>query len=86
MIPQLFQIRKREEENPGTFTFHLRPQTRERDTLAFVPGQFNMLFPFGAGEVAISLSGSPLEQKEWVHTVRSVGLVTRALERLQEGD
>jgi NAD(P)H-flavin reductase len=48
------------------------------------PGQFNMLYLFGLGEVAISIAsdpGGPL-----VHTVRAVGSVTSAMARLRAGD
>jgi NAD(P)H-flavin reductase len=49
----------------------------------FVPGQFNMLYMFGLGEVAISLSGDPAEEGRVVHTVRAVGAVSRAITRLR---
>ena len=50
---------------------------------AFVPGQFNMLYMFGLGEVAISLSGDPAEDHRIVHTVRAVGAVSSAITRLR---
>ena len=40
------------------------------------PGQFNMLYAFGVGEVPISISGDPAQPTELVHTVRAVGAVT----------
>src|SRR4051794_26829087 len=46
---------------------------------AFAPGQFAMLYVFGAGEVPISVSAIPADGDALVHTVRSVGSVTRAL-------
>jgi NAD(P)H-flavin reductase len=52
----------------------------------FVPGQFNMLYMFGLGEVAISLSGDPAEESHVVHTVRAVGAVSRAITRLRRHD
>lgn len=52
----------------------------------FRPGQFNMLYVHGSGEVPISISGDPAEPGRLVHTVRSVGRVTRAMERLAAGD
>ena len=52
----------------------------------FRPGQFNMLYAHGVGEVPISISGDPAEPARLVHTIRSVGTVTRALERLGAGD
>ncbi len=48
------------------------------------PGQFNMLWVFGVGEVPISLSGLRADGT-LVHTVRSVGAVTDALSHLAVG-
>jgi NAD(P)H-flavin reductase len=42
-----------------------------------------MLYTFGRGEVAISISGDPAEQGRIVHTVRKVGPVTAAITRLR---
>ena len=54
--------------------------------IAFKPGQFNMLYPFGAGECAISISGNPSEPRKLLHTTRVVGSVTKALYALKPGD
>jgi NAD(P)H-flavin reductase len=45
-----------------------------------------MLYVFGVGEAAISLCGDPAETETILHTIRAVGSVTGALERLQAGD
>jgi NAD(P)H-flavin reductase len=52
----------------------------------FAPGQFNMLYAFGVGEAAISISGDPAVPGRLVHTIRSVGKVSDALTRLRPGD
>lgn len=52
---------------------------------AFAPGQFNMLYAFGVGEVAISICADP-DAGPLEHTIREVGTVTRALARLAKGD
>ncbi|WP_346840107.1 FAD/NAD(P)-binding protein [Microbulbifer sp. SAOS-129_SWC] len=83
MIPQLYRVERRQEEFPGTFTLQLAADRGSAS--AFRPGQFNMLYAFGAGEVAISMSGSPLTEP-LVHTIRTHGLVTRALQQLRVGD
>ena len=44
-----------------------------------------MLYAFGLGEVAISLSGDPGNVNRIVHTVRAVGSVSTALTRLRSG-
>jgi NAD(P)H-flavin reductase len=59
----------------------------------FKPGQFNMLHLPGSGEVAISHCGPPsdipqaqLPNGSFLHTIRAVGRVTRAIESLRVGD
>lgn len=52
----------------------------------FAPGQFNMLYLPGIGEAAISISSDPRERAHVGHTVKAVGNVTHALERLGVGD
>ncbi len=52
----------------------------------FLPGQFNMLYLPGVGEVPISLSADPRSTTTWAHTVRAVGNVTQQLARLGVGD
>jgi NAD(P)H-flavin reductase len=52
----------------------------------FVPGQLNMLYMFGLGEVAISVSGDPAETGRIVHTVRAVGAVSGAITRLRRNE
>jgi NAD(P)H-flavin reductase len=69
-----------------------RRETRESVTIAlepagepWLPGQFNMLYAFGVGEVPISISGDPWRADRLVHTVRSVGMASDALCRLRRG-
>ncbi len=50
----------------------------------FKPGQFNMLYVYGQGEVPISISSIRKDLIE--HTVRLVGDVTEDLFNLKEGD
>jgi NAD(P)H-flavin reductase len=52
---------------------------------SFLPGQFNMLYAFAVGEVPISMSGDPARAAEWVHTIKALGAVTRALCALRRG-
>lgn len=85
MLPRTFRLRDVNRETPDTFTFHLGP---EEDSMrfAFFPGQFNMLYAFGVGEVPISICGDPLIQDTVTHTIRVVGAVTKAMNKLQPGD
>jgi NAD(P)H-flavin reductase len=52
----------------------------------FAPGQFNMLYAFGIGEAAISMSGDPADPSAVVHTIRALGSVTRAICAARAGD
>lgn len=56
------------------------------DGFPFQPGQFTMLYEFGAGEVPISVSGDPARPASLVHTVRAVGSVTKSICAVREGD
>ena len=85
MLPQPFRIRRVKRETHDTFTVELHPQNGAGG-FSFAPGQFNMLYLFGVGEVPISISGDPQQEETVVHTVRAVGTVTRAMRALKAGD
>ncbi len=55
------------------------------DAYRFQPGQFNMLYLPGLGEIAISVSGDPAERGLVPHTIREAGNVTRTLAQLAVG-
>ncbi len=84
MLPELLPITRVRKDTRDVFTLEL--DVSARGGFAFRPGQFNMLYPFGVGESAISISGDPARPDRLVHTIRAVGVVTRALERLRRGD
>lgn len=65
------------------FTWELAPL--EGELPGFRPGQFNMLYAFGAGESAISISGDPGDGP-LLHTIRAAGRVTRVMRDLSPGD
>jgi NAD(P)H-flavin reductase len=71
-------------ETPDTFTL-LIDLHDGREARDFRPGQFNMLYLPGIGEVPISIASSPRERR-LMHTVRSVGTVTSLLTKLGPGD
>ncbi|MEN3039155.1 MAG: FAD/NAD(P)-binding protein [Candidatus Kryptonium sp.] len=85
MLPQLFVIRSRKLETSDTFTLELEPIESEVE-FSFLPGQFNMIYVFGVGEVPISISGDPLKKNRITHTTRMVGTVTKAMGMLKRGD
>lgn len=78
MTPTPARISKVRRETPDTFTLHLEADGRDGE-FRFAPGQFNMLYVFGVGEVPLSISGDPGTPSEVVHTIRAVGTVTRAI-------
>jgi NAD(P)H-flavin reductase len=84
MFPQLFRINKVKVETHDTFTFELVPHASDEKFL-FQPGQFNMLYMFGIGEVPISISGDPTKHTSLTHTIRAVGTVTKAMQKLKRG-
>ncbi len=85
MLPRLYRIRRRRRDIPQVFTFEMEP-VDGGPAMTFQPGQFNMLYVFGVGEVPISISGDPDRPQVLVHTIREVGTVTRALCALKRGD
>ncbi len=80
--PVPFEVRERAAETVDTVTLSLAPPDGGVPPLAFRPGQFNMLYLYGIGEVAISLSGDPGRADRFVHTVRAAGKITQALQRV----
>ncbi len=80
-IPQPLAIAERTRETADTFTLRFDAGAG----LRFAPGQFNMMYVFGVGEVPISISGDPARPEALVHTIRAVGTVTTALARLDVG-
>ena len=85
LTPRPVAIRSVRRETASVFTWTLDVPDGD-DGFSFAPGQFDMLYLFGAGEVAISISGDPTRSDRIVHTIREVGSVTRALGALGEGD
>lgn len=68
-------------------TFSLLLDLRElEDSFSFRAGQFNMLYVFGVGEAAISISSDPAKAKHLVHTIHRVGAVTTTLSQMKRGD
>jgi NAD(P)H-flavin reductase len=67
-------------EAPGVATYHVTFDEDPMDQeFGFKPGQFNMLYLPGLGEIAISISGSPFNTGPVPHTIRTAGTVTQAL-------
>ena len=76
MAPVPYRVRSKVVENADSVTLVLDPV----DAVLPVPlpGQFMMLYAFGVGEIAISVSGVSSDGT-LTHTIRSVGAVSAAL-------
>lgn len=85
MVPIPFQLRSFRKETHDTFTIDL-VSTDDQQRFPFKPGQFNMLYMYGIGEVPISISGDPNEDTKIVHTIRAYGMVTNKMMALKQGD
>ena len=83
MVPRMMRVKRVIRELPDIVTYHL--DADDTGGFRFAPGQFNMLYLFGTGEVPISISGDPAAPGELVHTIRAVGAVTRPLCDLGRG-
>jgi NAD(P)H-flavin reductase len=71
---------------PGVFTCDLVFEDGlVAEEYSFRPGQFNMLYLPGLGEIAISISGDPRQRDAVAHTIREAGNVTRAMAKLPVG-
>ncbi|MFO1019810.1 MAG: hypothetical protein U0903_03830 [Planctomycetales bacterium] len=75
------------EELPGISTYRLQIDVPlGPDGYHYLPGQFNMLYIPGVGEVAISISGDPADTTGLLHTIRIAGNVTHSIAQLKVGD
>jgi NAD(P)H-flavin reductase len=82
MAPRVVPITRVIRETPDTLTFRLAPEGGH----PFRPGQFNMLWLRGVGELPISISGDPADPEILQHTIRAVGGVSIAMQALRKGD
>lgn len=83
--PEFFKITHHRWETDDVFTLRL-DVSAHGGPFSFQPGQFNMLYAMGVGEVAISISGDPANGAELTHTIRALGPVTQAIGKLKKGD
>jgi len=80
-------IIERIQESPTLFTLRLKfTDPKIQNTYQFEPGQFNMLYLYGVGEIAISIISDPEDSNIIDHTIRVVGRVTRGMANLKKGD
>ena len=86
-VPYEAEILERVQESDTIFTLRLRfTDPAVQAAYRFQPGQFNMVYLYGVGEVAISIVSDPRDEHLLDHTIRRVGRVTEGLARLKAGD
>lgn len=84
MTPIPYRVRSRADENRECSTLHLAPVHGPLGTPR--PGEFMMMYVFGIGEIAVSVSGvTAAPDTTLAHTVRAVGAVSTALRDAQVG-
>jgi sulfhydrogenase subunit gamma (sulfur reductase) len=86
LVPEPAEIVEKHSFGSEIHAYSLRlldPAARAR--FDFVPGQFNMVYAPGVGEVAISISSDP-DEELLEHTIRIVGRTTGVIGRLGVGD
>jgi len=84
MVPSLHRVLRVRRETGDVFSIETQPDADESG-FQFAPGQFNMVYVFGVGEVPLSISGDPARTKTLTYTIRGVGWVTRALQGMKKG-
>ncbi|MEM0014655.1 MAG: FAD/NAD(P)-binding protein [Zestosphaera sp.] len=83
LIPMKTVITRVRVETENVKTYYVRlPEGVELPK----PGQFNMLYVHGVGEVPISVSDVDADSRAVAHTTRFAGSVTRTFALLKEGD
>ena len=85
--PHAATVVTRTQESPTIFSLQLRlDDAAAQAAYRFAPGQFNLLYLYGVGEVPISIMSDPEERDVIGHAIRAQGRVTQGLSRLQPGD
>lgn len=82
LMPRKAKIADVVQETYDTFTYAF--EVSDDDGFSFWPGQFNMLGLMGFSEAPISFSSLP-QKNGFSHTIRSVGNVTNAVEKMTPG-
>jgi len=84
MVPRPHRVRRRWRESHDTVTIAL--EALDGDDVDYQPGQFNMLYRFGIGEIPVSISGHHRPGRPVLHTIRAVGAVSTALCQARTGE
>lgn len=85
--PAEAEIIAREQETPSIVSLTVRlTDSGFANGFQFQPGQFNMLYLHGVGEIPLSISSDPASPGTLSHTIRDVGRVSHGFARLEVGD
>lgn len=86
LMPYEAEVVERHDETPDLFSLQLRlSDPALQAEYRFAPGQFNMLYLPGMGEVPISIVSDPEDRHVINHTIRKVGSITGNLGQLKVG-
>jgi NAD(P)H-flavin reductase len=86
-LPVAASVVERTQESRDIFTLTFKfTDPAFKEAYGFTPGQFNMMYLFGVGEVPMSIVSDPDDNTVFAHTIRRVGRVTNALSQLDIGD
>lgn len=86
-VPMAAEVVDRVQEAPNMFTLRLRlVDGGAQRAYQFQPGQFNMVYLYGVGEIPISIVSDPEGEQLLAHAIRSVGRVSNAMALLKPGD
>jgi len=81
------EIIARRQDSPTIFSLTVRlADPAHASAFNFQPGQFNMLYLHGVGEIPVSISSDPASTGTLAHTIRDVGRVSHGLSRLKVGE
>lgn len=87
VLPHVARVVERIDETRDIFTLRLELcDAGAHAAYDFAPGQFNMLYLHGVGEVPISIVSDPEDGGTIDHTIRAIGRATKGLSRLRPGD
>jgi NAD(P)H-flavin reductase len=84
VIPRLYKVLEKNRDALDTFT--LVASSVDGEQFRCEPGQFNMLYLFGNGEIPISVSGPSNGGDTVIHTIQAVGAVSKSFTELSPGE
>ena len=82
--PKVFHVLSNVQNTHDIFTLELTAP--DESPFEFLPGQCNMLYLFGHGEIPLSICSHPDTKEKLQHTIKAIGPVTEGLGKLKKGD